>query len=257
MTDPQAELLAYQPPADALADRVILITGATGGIGQALSEGFAAHGAQTVLSGRSIKPLNQLCDRIEQAGHLAPLAVPLNLERAGVDDYEVLATALRDRFGRLDGIVLNAAMLGELTRIDHFDPMLWARVMQVNLHSNFLLLRSILPLLAASADAAVVVSGDRLAQRARAYWGAYAVSKRALEGLAEVLAEELSAARIRVNSIDPGPTRTQLRAQAYPAELPQTSGTPASLIPAYVYLLSAASRGYTGCKLHARDTVHR
>ncbi|MCC6202423.1 MAG: YciK family oxidoreductase [Gammaproteobacteria bacterium] len=250
-------MLAYRPASTTLTGRVILVTGATGGVGRAVAQGLAAHGAQVILSGRSIPALTELCDRIEQAGHGLPVVLPIDLERAGVDDYALAATAIEERFGRLDGVLLNAAMLGDLTPIQVYDPLQWARVMQVNLNGNFLLLRSILPLLAASQDATVVVTTDDLARRARAYWGAYAVSKRALEGLAEVLAEELADTNIRVNCIDPGPVRTRLRAEAFPAEGTTAGSTPESLIPFFVYLSGPASRGYTGCRVSAHNSPHR
>jgi NAD(P)-dependent dehydrogenase (short-subunit alcohol dehydrogenase family) len=248
----QQELLAYRPSPAALKGRVILVTGATGGVGRAVSAGLAAYGAQLVLSGTEVNLLDRLCDQIEQAGHIAPLALPIDLERAGVDDFATVASVLATRFPHIDGLLLNAAMLGDLTPIQAYDPLRWARVMQVNLHSNFLLLRSMLPLLAASPDAAIVVTTDDLARRARAYWGAYAVSKRGLEGLAEVLAEELASSNIRVNCLDPGPTRTRLRAQAYPAEATDSVPGAESLIPCFTYLLGPASHGLTGMRLLAR-----
>lgn len=238
-----------------LEGRVILVTGATGGVGRAISAGLAAHGARLVLSGSEVDSLDRLCDQIERSGHCAPLALPIDLERAGVDDYATVARVLVDRFPHIDGLLLNAAMLGDLTPIHAYDPMLWARVMQVNLHSNFLLVRSILPLLAASPDATIAVTTDALARRARAYWGAYAVSKRALEGLAEVLADECESSTIRVNCIDPGPIRTGLRAQAFPAEAAAATPSAECLIPYYIYLLGPASRGRTGQRYVARPRL--
>jgi NAD(P)-dependent dehydrogenase (short-subunit alcohol dehydrogenase family) len=248
----QRELFAYQPFPNVLTGRIILVTGATGGIGSAISFGLAAYGARLIVVGKTPLALDALCDRIERAGYLPPSAIALNQEGAGVADYDTIADSIRTHYARLDGMVLNAAMLGEPAPLSGADPMSWARVMQVNLHSNFLLLRSMLPQLAAAADASIVFTSADVGRHARAYWGAYAVSKCGLEGLMQVVAAESTATSIRANSIDPGATRTKLRTAAYPAEDSNAVPNAESLVPAYVYLLGPASKGVNGERLSAR-----
>ena len=165
---------SFQPGGESLHGRQILITGASRGLGRAIAHQCAAAGAQTILLARSVPALESLADEILAAGHLEPVLVPCNLEAATLQQYEEIATLLGERFGRLDGLVVNAAMLGELTSIAASDPALWARVFQVNLHSPYMLVRSCLPLLRQSTDARVLFVSSGVARQGRAYWGAYA-----------------------------------------------------------------------------------
>lgn len=243
----------YKPPADLLRDRVILVTGAGDGIGRAAAEGFAAHGATVVLLGRTVAKLEEVYDAIDRAGHPQPAIYPMNLEGAAPKDHDDLADTLAREFGRLDGLLHNAAELGTLTPVEHYDPQLWYRVMQVNLHAPFLLTRACIPALRQSPDASVVFTSSQVGRRGRAYWGAYAVSNAALEGLMQVLADELEAnTHIRVNSIDPGLVRTGLFAQAYPARDPASVPEPAVVLSSYLYLMGPDSRGTNGQSLSAQ-----
>lgn len=247
---------SYTPPPNLLAGRVVLVTGAARGIGRAAARAFAAHGASLVLLDRAQRPLDALYDEIEQAGFPQPAIITLDLATATAEDYETAASRIGQTFGHLDGLLHNAAELGALAPIELYDLNLWARVLSVNLHAPLLLTRACLPWLKESADASIVFTSADVGRKGRAYWGAYGVACAALEGLAQILAAELEAGeRIRVNSLDPGPVRTALRAQAYPGEDARTLPTAEEILPVYLYLLGPESRGVTGRALcaQARD----
>jgi NAD(P)-dependent dehydrogenase (short-subunit alcohol dehydrogenase family) len=236
-----------------LADRVVLVTGAGAGIGRALAKAVAQYGATVVLSGRTVSKLESVYDEICTAGGATPAIFPLNLERATGDDYDRLTEAVESQWGRLDGLVQNAGILGEQTPIEHHDVALWQRVLHVNLTAPFILCRCLLPLLLKSPDASVVFTSSGVGRRGKAYWGAYAVSKFGIEGLNQVLADELeSKSQIRVNAVNPGPTRTAMRAAAYPAENPARLKTPEEILGVYLYLLGPDSRGITGRSFDAQ-----
>lgn len=225
--------------ADVLQDHVILVTGASRGLGRAIALDCARHGAHTLLAGRDVRRLEALADEIETLGAPEPVIVPINLEGASLDDYATFASLVAERCGRLDGLVLNAAMLGELCGIETSDPVLWARVFQVNVHSPYLMVRALLPLLRQAKAASIIATSSGVGRQGRALWGAYAASKHALEGLVQVLADELrEVSNVRINSLNPGRTRTRMRAQAYPAEDPATLPTPEEIAPFFVQLLT-------------------
>jgi len=233
---------------DELYGRVILITGASRGIGRAVAISCARHGATVLLLGRPGRALQEVHAQIttECSAERAAI-VEFDLENALARDYDALFAAIEQRFQRLDGLLHNAGMLGQLAPIEHYDVPTWCRVLQVNVTAAFVLTQILLPLLKRSADASIVFTASSVGRAGRAYWGAYAVSKFALEGLNEVLSEELSGfTRIRVNSLDPGPTRTTLRRQAYPAEDAGLLATPESITRPYIALLGPASRGVSG-----------
>ena len=230
-----------------LAGRNVLITGASRGLGQAIAGACAAAGAQTVLLARDVKALEATADAIVAAGHLEPRLLALNLEAAGVDHYAEVRDLLLAQCGALDGLVLNAGMLGELSAFGNIEPTSWARVFQVNVHANFLLLQALLPLLQAAPRASVLAVSSGVGRRGRAYWGAYAASKFALEGLVEVLADEWrGSTALTINSVNPGRCRTRMRASAYPAEDVDTLPLPETLAPGFVYLLSDAAKDCNG-----------
>ena len=239
-----------------LSGRVILVTGASSGIGRALSIAAAASGAQVVLCGRSVRKLESVHDAIVAVGSPRPSIAPLDFERAAAEQYAALAEGLHTSFGRLDGLAHLAAQLGERAPIEHYDVPTWMRVMHVNLNAAFILTRTLLPLLRASADASVIFTGSSVSVRGRAYWGAYAAAKFGLEGLMQVLADETSTTtNIRVNSVNPGKVRTPLRALAYPGEDPATVPAPEDVIAPYLYLLGPESRGVTGRRFDGPATA--
>ncbi|WP_297797076.1 YciK family oxidoreductase [uncultured Marinobacter sp.] len=244
----------YQAPADLLKDRIIMVTGAGSGIGRVAAKAYAAHGATVVLLGRTVSKLESVYDEIEAAGHPKPAIAPLNLEGAAVKEYEELAMTIEDNFGRLDGLLHNAGILGTRSPVELYDPETWNQVMQVNATAPFLLTRAVIPLLRQSTDASVIFTSSGVGRKAKAYWGAYAVSKFAVEGLSQLLSEELDDERhnVRVNSLNPGATRTNMRAHAYPAEDPRQNPAPEELMPSYLYLMGKDSAGVNGQQLDAQ-----
>lgn len=237
----------YHPPKDLLSGRTILVTGAGDGIGRAAAIAFATHGATVILLGRTIAKLEAVYDAIEAAGGVQPAIYPMNLEGATPHDYSELADTLDKEFGSLEGLLHNAAQLRLLSRLDDYDPETWFQVMQVNLNAPFMLTQACLPLLRKAQDASVVFTGDQVGRQAKAYWGAYGVSKFGLEGLMQLLAEETrDSSNIRVNSFSPGPTRTKLRLIAFPGEDLDTLKTAESLIPDYLWLMGPDSIGTSG-----------
>ena len=233
--------------------RVVMVTGAGAGIGRAVSLALAAAGAEVILLGRTVRKLEAVHAEIQKLGLAEASIVPLDLERALAADYEAVATAVEKRYGRLDGLLHNAALLGALTSIEQYDVPMFMRVMHVNVTAEFVLTRQLLPLLRAANDAAILFTSSGVGNRGRAYWGAYSISKFAIEGLAQVLAQELEGtSRVRVNIIDPGKVRTTMRRAAYPTEAAESLPTPESITAAYLALLGPASRGITGQRFRAQ-----
>ena len=199
-------LVAYKPRGDLLDTRVILLTGAAAGIGREVARTLSAYGAQMVLLDRAVPALESLDDEIQGHGHPAPALYPLNLEAAGYQDFERLAESVADTFGRLDGLIHCAATLGDLSPLRTYDATTWARVFQTNLHAPFMLTQNCLTILEAAPDASIVFTSDHIGRNARAYWGAYAASKFAVEAMMQILADECAQRGTpRVNSLDPGP----------------------------------------------------
>lgn len=243
----------YAPRADLLAERVILVTGAGDGIGRAVSLALASHGATVVLLGRTTRKLEAVYDEILAAGGPTPAIYPMDLEGATPDDHHDLAENVGSQLGRLDGLLHNAGLLGTLTPIEHYDPVEWLRVIQVNLNAPFILTQACLPLLKRAPDASILFTSSGVGRRGRAYWGAYCVSKFGVEGLMQVLADELEAnSTVRVNSLNPGRVRTAMRAAAYPAENPDLLLTPADIVTPYLYLMGPDSVGVRGQALDAQ-----
>jgi NAD(P)-dependent dehydrogenase (short-subunit alcohol dehydrogenase family) len=237
----------WQARDDYLRQRIILITGAGSGIGAAVAVACARRGATVILLDKIVRNLEQVYDAIEAAGGPQAAIYPMNLEGAAEKDYVDLGATLEKEFGRLDGLLHNAALLGALIPIANFEAELWYKVLQVNLNAPFLLTRACLPLLTKSADASVLFNSDRAGRKGKAYWGAYAASKAATENFMQVLADELQAnTPVRVNSIDPGPVATPLRALAYPGEDPATLAAPQDVVHPFLYLLGPDSKGISG-----------
>jgi NAD(P)-dependent dehydrogenase (short-subunit alcohol dehydrogenase family) len=239
---------SFHPGADEFQGRVIAITGAGDGIGRALALAAAAHGAEVILIGRTVRKLEEVHARIAGLQRAPASIAPLDLETALAADYDALADALVGRYRRLDALVHVAGMLGVLAPIEQYDVPTWCHVLHVNLTAAFALTQVLLPALLAAEQPSIVFTTSGAARKASAYWGAYAVSKAALETLSGILAKELEG-RARVNTLNPGPVRTRMRAQAFPAEDPRTLPAPETIVPSYLWLLSAVSRGVTGQSL--------
>jgi len=236
-----------------LSGRVIAITGATGGIGRALALACLHEGAEVILIARNTSKLKTLHAECGQVAPGRALMAPLDLEKALAADYDALADAVEQRFGRLDGLVHCAALLGTLTPIDQYDVPTWCRVMHVNLTAAFALTQVLLPALRKSEDASVIFTSSSVGRRGRAYWGAYAVSKAAIEGFAQVLADELQGnSHIRVNTVNPGRARTVMRRQAYPSEDINTLPLPETLVGSFIKLLGPRGAGITGQALNSQ-----
>lgn len=243
----------YRPIPNLLADRVVLVTGAGDGIGRAAALSYARHGATVILLGRTIDKLESVYDEIEEAGCPQPAIFPLNFEGAVLADFVEMAETLEKEFGRLDGLLHNAGLLGRITPFDHYPPELWEQVMQVNVNGPIWMTQALLPLLKQSEDASVIFTSSSVGRKGRAYWGAYSVSKFATEGFMEVLADELvNQPQVRVNTLNPGATRTQMRRSAYPGEDPMTLRSAEDIMPTYLWLMGPDSQGVSGQKFDAQ-----
>lgn len=229
------------PTANSLQDRIILITGATDGIGKALAIVAAKLGAQVIAHGRSQRKLEAMAELVTDPNTRPMALLPLDLEKAGPIEYEAMINAIEKNFGRLDVLVHNAAMLGERASVEHHDVPKWLRAMHVNTNAPFILTRYCLPLLRQSPSAAIVFSSCDVSTQAKAHWGAYLVSKWANEGLRQMLAEELANTRVRVASVNPGVTNTKLRMQAYPGETRDKLPLPEQVVAAYLPWLMATA----------------
>ncbi|WP_020209497.1 YciK family oxidoreductase [Gilvimarinus chinensis] len=242
----------YKPRQNLLQNKIILVTGAGGGIGRTAAITFAQYGATVVLTGRTLQKLETVYDEIEAAGLPQPAIYPINFEGAKESDFTEMCNILEAEFGQLDGILHNASELGDRMPLRDYACDTWSRVMQVNVNAPFMLSQALLPLLLRASHASIVFTGSSVGRQGRAYWGAYAASKAAQENLMQTLADELADDEIHVNSINPGATRTQMRAAAYPAEDPSTLKTPEDLMPLYLYLIGEDSQNITGQRFNAQ-----
>lgn len=236
----------YSVSADALKDKIILVTGAGDGIGKQAALSYAAHGATVILLGRTVKKLEQTYDEIEAAGYPQPAIIPLDMKGASKQNYLDMADTIEGQFGRLDGVLHNASLLGVLSPFDQIGEETFDEVMQVNVTAQFLMTQALLPLLHKSDDARLVFTSSTVGHVGRAYWGTYSISKFATEGMMQVLADELSDTTIRVNAINPGGTRTGMRAKAFPAEDANQLKTPLDIMPLYLYLMAPEGKAVHG-----------
>jgi NAD(P)-dependent dehydrogenase (short-subunit alcohol dehydrogenase family) len=242
-----ARIADYQPHPGLLDGRVILVTGAGDGIGAALAKAAAGLGATVILLGRTTSKLERIYDEIVAGDGPRPGIFVMDLATAGAEQYDQLGAAIQSEYARLDGLVHNAGILGERTPIEHYDVVTWQHVLHVNLTAPFILTRALYPLLRCSPDASVIFTSSGVGRRGLAFWGAYAVSKFGTEGLMQILADEVTPGQaLRFNAVNPGATRTAMRAQAYPGEDPATLRTPDEILSTYLYLLGPDSRGDNG-----------
>lgn len=243
----------YQPAPDLLKGRVILVTGCGDGIGRAAAINYALHGATVVLHGRSLNKLEIIYDEIEALGAPQPAILPLQLSSASAHEFETLYTTLDKQFGRLDGILHNAGILGERVSLENYPAEVWDDVLNVNLRAPFVLTQALLPLLKRSDSASIIFTSSGVGRDARAEWGAYSVSKFGVEALSQIFAREFADQdNLRFNCINPGGTRTAMRAKAYPSEDPKTLPTPEDIMPAYLYLMGKDSHAVTGESIDAQ-----
>ncbi len=243
----------YQAPANLLHRRNILITGAGDGIGRALALATARLGATVILLGRTVAKLESVYDQIEAEGLAQPAIIPLDLAQADESELKAVGDAVAGSFDALHGLVHNAAVLGDRKPMASTSYQGWVELMQTNVNAPMLITQTLLPVLNAADDASIIFTSSGVGRRGRAYWGAYATSKFANEGMMEVLADELSnTSNIRVNSLNPGATNTQMRRTAFPAEVPTENPGAEDILNAYLYLLGPDSAAVTGEKLSAQ-----
>lgn len=236
----------FQPTDNCLKDKIIMVTGAGDGIGRVAALHYAKYGATVILLGRTTEKLESVYDEIESSGAPKPAIIPINLLHMSPEQAQQIAETVQQEFGRLDGLLHNASQLGDMSPIEGYDVETWHKVMQVNVNATFLLTKYLIPVLKASTSASIIFTSSGVGNQGRAYWGAYSVSKFATEGLSQVLADELENTSVRVNTINPGATRTKMRAAAFPAEDPNELKTADALMPLYSYLMADDSQKVNG-----------
>ncbi|MFB3076052.1 MAG: SDR family NAD(P)-dependent oxidoreductase [Candidatus Methylomirabilales bacterium] len=237
-----------------LKEKVVLVTGGSRGIGKAVSAAFAREGAEVVVTARDLGSLEAAAKEIRNAGGRV---VTLQADVADRHQVKDLAKEINRRFGRLHVLLNNASLLGPRVPIVEYPEEEWEAVIAVNLNGPFFVIKACLPLMTAAGEGSIINVSSGVGRVGKPRWGAYAASKFGLEGLTQVLAAELQPLHIRVNAVNPGGTRTTMRAAAYPEEDPLTLPTPEEITPIFVYLASDASRDVTGQSLEARDFLSR
>jgi NAD(P)-dependent dehydrogenase (short-subunit alcohol dehydrogenase family) len=236
-----------------LKDKVILVTGANRGFGLAITMDLSKAGATVIMLGRDLGSLEYAYDAVVDAGYKEPILYPLDLEGATPENYQDLQDNVLEKFDKLDGLIHNAAILGAQMPIEQYDIKLWYSTLQINLSAPFMLTQFLIPALAKSEDARILFLSSSVGRKAKAYWGAYSVSKFGIEGFAKTLSEELEKTNISVNTVNPGKLRTEMRRTAYPAEDSSTVPMPEEKSAAIVYLLSNLSPKMNGEQLTIAD----
>jgi NAD(P)-dependent dehydrogenase (short-subunit alcohol dehydrogenase family) len=243
----------YQAPNDLLTNKTIVVTGAGDGIGRSAALIFAEKGATVILVGKTIAKLEATYDEIEAAGHPTPAIYPMHFGGAVMKDYIDMHDKLAAEFGKIDGLLHNASIIGDRKSIAQTSNDDWHDVMQVNVNAVFMMTKALLPLLEQAQDASIIFTSSSVGRKGRAYWGSYAVSKFAIEGLMQTLADELTnTSTTRVNSLNPGATNTSMRRTAYPAENPSDNPSPEHIMPTYLYLMGSDSVGISGHAFNAQ-----
>jgi NAD(P)-dependent dehydrogenase (short-subunit alcohol dehydrogenase family) len=236
-----------------LKDKVILVTGANRGFGLAITMDLSKAGATVIMLGRDLGSLEHAYDAVVDAGYKEPILYPLDLEGATPENYQELQDNVLEKFDKLDGLIHNAAILGAQMPIEQYDIKLWYSTLQINLSAPFMLTQFLIPALLKSDDARILFLSSSVGREARAYWGAYSVSKFGIEGFAKTLSEELEKTKISVNTVNPGKLRTEMRRTAYPAEDSSGVPLPEEKSSAIVYLLSSMSPKMNGEQLTIAD----
>ena len=234
-----------------LLDKKALITGGSKGIGKGIAAAFLMEGASVVICGRNEVNLKAACKEFAGLGSIDYIVADI----ANRDDVKRLADTIRDKWGSLDVLVNNASILGERKPVAEYPEDVWVEVIHINLNAQFFVTKALLPLLMKSKSASIINVSSSVGRKGKKEWGAYAASKFGLEALTQVLADELGESGPRVNSVNPGGTRTDMRAGAYPDEDPMTLPSPEEISPVFVYLASDNSIGVTGREFNARDWI--
>ncbi|WNN42544.1 YciK family oxidoreductase [Winslowiella toletana] len=242
----------YQPKSDLLTDRIILVTGASDGIGREAALTYARYGAEVLLLGRNAQKLQSVSEEISALGKKPARWFTLDLDSATPESCQQLAGTISQHYPRLDGVLHNAGLLGDIVPMTEQQPEVWQQVMRVNVDATFFLTQALLPLLLKSDGSSLVFTSSSVGRTGRSGWGAYAVSKFATEGMMQVLADEYDSRHLRVNCINPGGTRTKMRASAFPEENANKLKTPADIMPLYLWLMGDDSRRKTGMTYDAQ-----
>lgn len=242
----------YQIKENCLTGKNILITGAGDGIGRQAALTYAKLGATVILLGKTIKKLEDVYDEIIAQGSLEPAIIPLDLKGATKQNYIDMSATISEQVGQLDGVLLNASMLGELTPFTQIHEQIFDEVMKVNVTSQCLIAQALIPSLLLAKNASMVFTSSSVGNQGRAFWGPYSISKFAIEGMMQVIADEYENTSLRTNAINPGATKTNMRASAFPAEDKSKLATAADIMPLYVYLMSDDSTEVNGQTLKAQ-----
>ncbi|OTA14655.1 short-chain dehydrogenase [Xenorhabdus vietnamensis] len=242
----------YQPNSDLLQQKIILVTGAGDGIGREAALTYARHGAQVILLGRTTTKLQAVKQQVENDGGLPADIYTMDLLTVTAEECQIFAKNLAQRYSHLDGVLHNAGFLGVVAPIVEQPAKLWHEVMQVNVNATFMLTQALIPLLLKSTSGSLVFTSSSVGREGRSGWGAYAVSKFATEGLMQILAQEYQNTSLRINCINPGGTRTSMRANAFPDENSAKLKTPADIMPVYLYVMGDDSRNDSGISFDAQ-----
>jgi len=242
----------YTIKPNSLEGKTILVTGAGDGIGKQAAKTYASLGATVILLGKTVKKLEAVYDEIVADGNPEPAIIPLDMKGATKQNYIDMSATIASQFGKLDGALFNASMLGELTPFTHIHEQIWNDVMQVNATSQFLMAQALIPTLLLADNASLAFTTSGVGNQGRAFWGPYSISKFATEGMMQVIADEYEDSNLRVNAINPGATDTKMRSSAYPGEDKNTIAKPEDIMPLYVYLMSDDSIETNGQRINAQ-----
>ena len=242
----------YSIKENSLANKTILVTGAGAGIGKEAALTYAKLGATVILLGKTVSKLESVYDEIVALNLPEPAIIPLDLKGATKQNYLDMSATIANQFGKLDGALLNASMLGELTPFTQIHEQIFNDVMKVNVNAQFLLAQALIPSLQMAENASLIFTSSSVGSQGRAFWGPYSISKFATEGMMQVIADEYESSNLRTNAINPGATKTNMRASAYPAEDKDKLATAADIMPLYVYLMSDDSLTVNGQTIKAQ-----
>lgn len=246
-------MFEYSATEGLLNEKIILVTGASQGIGRAACKAFAAAGATVLMLSRNTEALELLYDEIIAAGYPEPAILPFDLSKISDESVTELVNAIDAEYGRLDGLLNNAGVLGFKGMLRDTETYQWTQTLNINVTAGFILTRELLPLLERAEHASVVFTSSSVGRKGRAFWGTYAVSKFATEGMMQVFADEMqNVSNIRFNCINPGGTNTLMRRGAYPGENPNNTPSPDDIMPVYLYLMGKDSLAVNGESLDAQ-----